>query len=475
MPYSFAPRLKPIAAVCICLAAFQSLAVHAQQTPPRPLAPVVDNLRGPTAGYIVTLNVERLLTPRNETVRDDRFALRPREWGYLNPRVVGDVQRYERKYGFQVRHVYSSALVGFSAQLTEGQVRALSSEASVFTVEADSTVQTTQLALPNLGGLLRPRPAPGPAPLPPLRPVDSPDTTAPGGMQTVPYGITATGADKSWAKAGIGRTVVTGPVLYIIDTGVNVHPDLSVVSSINFAGGPDNDCNGHGTHVAGTAAARDNNGFVVGVAPGAPIVAVKVLDCNGSGQASNVLKGVDWVGASAAKPNAVANMSLGGTANTALDTAVRNAAREGVLFAIAAGNSSANACNSSPSRVGGVNNTTNLGVLVVAATDAQDREASFSNSGNCVDIWAPGVEVQSTSSTGGTTFMSGTSMSSPHVAGAAALKIGLSLSRNQPAPTASTLGLELKSTAKATGQVGRSFLLGSGGARPVMLLNAAIN
>lgn len=474
MPVLFSVCFRAIAAACLGLAALHSVPAHSQTSPPRPLAPLVDNLRGPTASYIVTLNVERLLTSRTETVRDDRFALRPREWGYLNPRVVGDVQRYERKYGFQAQHVYSNALVGFSAQLTEGQVRALSSEMSVFTVEPDSAMQTTQLAVPNLGGLLRPRPAPAPAPLPPLTPVDSPDTTAPGGVQTIPYGIAATGADRSWALAGNNSGTVTGPVLYIIDTGVNVHPDLNVVNSINFAGGPDNDCNGHGTHVAGTAAARDNNAFVVGVAPGAPIVAVKVLDCNGSGQTSNVLKGVDWVGANAAKPNAVANMSLGGSASTALDTAVRNAARE-IVFAIAAGNSSANACNASPSRIGGVNNTTNLGVLVVAATDAQGREASFSNSGSCVDIWAPGVEVQSTSNTGGTVFMSGTSMSSPHVAGAAALAIGLAIRYSRPAPAASSLRNQFTSTATPTGQVGRSFLLGSGSARPVMLLNAAIN
>lgn len=258
-------------------------------------------------------------------------------------------------------------------------------------------------------------------------------------------------------------------MLYLIDTGVSSHPDLNVQSRINFAGGLDNDCNGHGTHVAGIAAARDNSTHVVGVAPGAPIVAVKVLDCNGSGQTSNVIKGVDWVTANATVPNAVANMSLGGGTSTAMDDAVRNSAATGILYAIAAGNNSGNACGYSPSRIGG----STPGVLVVAATDEQGREASFSNSGNCVDIWAPGVDVLSTSFTGGTAVLSGTSMSSPHVAGAAALAIGLARRNVQAVPSGVELRSRLINTATPTGQTGKSFLLG-GAARPVQLLNARI-
>ena len=261
----------------------------------------------------------------------------------------------------------------------------------------------------------------------------------------------------------------SSPVVYVIDTGASNHPDLNVLTRINFAGGTDNDCNGHGTHVAGTAAARDNSIDVVGVAPGARVVAVKVLDCNGSGQTSSVIKGVDWVTANAVVPNSVANMSLGGSANTQMDNAVRNSATRGIFYALAAGNNGANACSYSPSRLGG--STAN--VVVVAATDEAGREASFSNTGTCVDIWAPGVGVRSTNFRGGTSTLSGTSMASPHVAGAAALAIGLALRNNQPVPSATELQSRFLSSAKPTGATGKSVLLGSA-PRQVQLLDAEI-
>ena len=125
-----------------------------------------------------------------------------------------------------------------------------------------------------------------------------------------------------------------------IDTGIDpAHSDLNVLRNVNFAGGKNTDCNGHGTHVAGTVAARDNTSAVVGVAPGAPLTGVKVLGCSGSGSWSGVIKGIDWVSANAAKP-AVANMSLGGGANKAVDDAVTRSAASGVFYALAAGNSS---------------------------------------------------------------------------------------------------------------------------------------
>jgi subtilisin family serine protease len=190
-----------------------------------------------------------------------------------------------------------------------------------------------------------------------------------------------------------------------------------VVNHVNFAGGKNADCNGHGTHVAGTIAARDNTVDVVGVAPGAPLTGVKVLGCNGSGSTSGVIKGIDWVTANAQAP-AVANMSLGGGASQSLDDAVRNSAAAGVFYAIAAGNDGANACNSSPARAGA---GTNNGIMTVAATDSNDIEASWSNYGSCVDIWGPGVSILSTRRGGGTTTMSGTSMATPHGTGSAAL------------------------------------------------------
>jgi aqualysin 1 len=154
---------------------------------------------------------------------------------------------------------------------------------------------------------------------------------------------------------------------------------------------------------------------VVGVAPGAPLTGVKVLGCNGSGSWSGVIKGIDWVTANARKP-AVANMSLGGGANQAVDDAVRSSATSGVFYSLAAGNEGVNACTSSPARAG-----TAAGVMTTAATDSSEREASWSNYGTCVDIWSPGVNILSTRRGGGTTTMSGTSMASPHSAGGGAL------------------------------------------------------
>jgi aqualysin 1 len=236
--------------------------------------------------------------------------------------------------------------------------------------------------------------------------------------QTIPYGIDLVDADRSSTLAGNGSGSVVNTNVYVIDTGVDgSHPDLSVVESVNFAkgGGRSGDCNGHGTHVAGTIAAKDDTQGVVGVAPGAPIHAVKVLNCQGSGQWSWIISGINWVTANHGN-NAVANMSLGGGANQAVDDAVRNSAAGGVFYSLSAGNSSTDACTQSPARAG----TTN-GIVTVAAIDSASREASFSNYGPCVDIWAPGVSVLSTWTGGGYNTISGTSMASPHVTGGGAL------------------------------------------------------
>jgi len=172
--------------------------------------------------------------------------------------------------------------------------------------------------------------------------------------------------------------------------------------------------------VAGTVAAKDNTSAVVGVAPGAPLTGLKVLGCDGSGTLSRILKGIDWVTANAKKP-AVANMSLGGGKSQAVNDAVTKSADSGIFYALAAGNDGADACNNSPASAG-----THDGVMTVAATDKDEKEASFSNYGSCVDIWAPGVSILSTKRGGGTTTMSGTSMASPHGAGGG----GLYLSKN---------------------------------------------
>jgi serine protease len=203
--------------------------------------------------------------------------------------------------------------------------------------------------------------------------------------------------------------------VYVIDTGIrSTHTDFGGrVSPIGFTaindGGGTNDCNGHGTHVAATV-----GGDTYGVAKGVTLHAVRVLGCNGSGSTSGVIAGIEWVTANHLKP-AVANMSLGGGASTALDDAVRNSIAAGVTYAIAAGNSNADACGSSPARVSQA--------LTVGSSTSSDARSSFSNFGSCVDVFAPGSSITSAWYTSDTAIntISGTSMASPHVAGAAAL------------------------------------------------------
>ena len=310
---------------------------------------------------------------------DARAAADPSAWGYLNRGVAGAVQALERRDGFQAEHVFSNALRGFSARLTARQIADLENDPNVAYIEPDGEMHAI--------------------------------------AQTLPWGIGKIDADTSSTLAGNGSGAVSNVNVYIIDTGIGTHQDLNKVAHVNFAGGKSDDCHGHGTHVAGTSSARDNTVDVVGVAPGGRLTGVKVLSCSGSGSTSGVIKGVDWVTANAVEP-AVANMSLGGSVSQALDDAVVRSANSGVFYALAAGNSGANACNSSPARAGaGTNNC----IMTVAATDSGDRESSWSNYGACVDIWAPGVSILSTRRGGGTTTMSGTSMASPHVAGAGAL------------------------------------------------------
>lgn len=207
-----------------------------------------------------------------------------------------------------------------------------------------------------------------------------------------------------------------GVKVYVIDTGIrSTHTQfggrvVSGYTAINDGRGT-SDCNGHGTHVAGTV-----GGSTYGVAKAAGLVAVRVLNCNGSGTTSGVIAGVDWVtGNHLAGQPAAANMSLGGSASTSLDTAVNNSIADGVTYAIAAGNSNANACNYSPARV--------AAAVTVGSTTSSDARSSFSNYGTCLDLFAPGSSITSawhTSDTA-TNTISGTSMAAPHVAGAAAL------------------------------------------------------
>ena len=323
-----------------------------------------------------------------------------------NPGRAADAMA--RRHNLAVGFVYSQALEGFSARIPQARIDDVRTDDRVKFVERDQTMRAVE--------------------------------------QTLPWGIEKIGANTSSTLAGNGSEADTESVskvnAYVIDTGIYNHTDLNLARHVNFAGGKNTDCNGHGTHVAGTVAARDNTSDVVGVAPGAPLTGVKVLGCNGSGSTSGVIKGVDWVTANATKP-AVANMSLGGGTSNALDDAVRRSAASDVFYALAAGNAGINACNSSPARAGA---GTNNGIATVAATNSDDREASWSNYGPCVDVWAPGVSILSTRKGGGTTTMSGTSMASPHVAGGGALYLAKNTSAS---PAAVEQALEQAATAAA--------------------------
>ncbi|TGE29129.1 S8 family serine peptidase [Hymenobacter metallicola] len=282
-------------------------------------------------------------------------------------------------------HAYGHALKGFSAALTAAEANDLRTDARVAYVEQDRIIS---LGKPG-GGSGTAQPA-----------------------QVTPYGITRVGS-----ADGTGRTA------WVIDTGIDLtHPDLNVdagrsksflTSGANYAS--PNDGNGHGTHVAGTIAAKNNTIGVVGVAANATVVAVRVLDSRGSGSNSGVIAGVDYVGANG-KAGDVANMSLGGGVSQALDDAVLRASAGGVLFALAAGNETDDANNHSPARVNGAN------IYTISAMNNTDSWASFSNFGTPVDYCMPGVSIQSTWLSGGYNTISGTSMATPHMAGVLLLK-----------------------------------------------------
>ncbi len=310
-----------------------------------------------------------------------------------------------RRQNLDVGFVYSSALEGFSAEIPDDAVAAVRANPHVAYVERDGPVHAV--------------------------------------AQTLPWGINRIDADLSSTRAGNGSGAVSNVNAYIIDSGIYRHTDLNVVEHHNFTGdGKNNDCNGHGTLVAGSVAAKDNATAVVGVAPGAPLTGVKVLGCDGGGSASSVIAGIDWVTANANEP-AVANISISGGANQAVDDAVQRSAASGVFYSVAAGNDSEGACKHSPARAGA---GTNNGIATVGATNTSDGATSSSNYGACVDIWAPGANILSTRLGGGTTTKSGTSMAAPHVGGGGALYLS---SNTSASPT--TVEGKLKQAATTTG------------------------
>ena len=308
--------------------------------------------------------------------------------------------------GADVHFVYSSALQGFAATLSNEAVQTLRQDTDVAWIEQDQIVSIANT---------QPNP--------------------PWGLDRIDQRVLP--LDNSYTSVWNGANVH----VYILDTGIrSTHTEFSgrIGTGYDFIDNdatPD-DCQGHGTHVAGTI-----GGTTYGVAKGATLHGVRVLNCSGSGSWSGVIAGIDWVTANHVKP-AVANMSLGGGASDAVDLALRNSVAAGVVHVVAAGNSNVDACSSSPAR--------EAQAITVGATDSSDTRAWFSNYGSCLDIFAPGDNVLSAWHTGdsATNSLSGTSMASPHTAGVAALFV-------QSSPSASPAAVaDLLNAAATIGRVG---------------------
>lgn len=298
--------------------------------------------------------------------------------------VQSEAHRAVQAQGGQVTHVYSSTVRGFAARMPAPAVAQMRAKnPSIAYCEQDQIMAIPQFRI----------------------------EARPGGGGTQPA------QEKPWGIARVnGGGAGTFGTAWIIDTGIEyTHPDLNVdtTRSRSFLGGTTTpvDQNGHGTHVSGTIAALDNGIGVIGVAPGAQVVAVRVLDRRGSGSNSGVIAGVDYVAANG-QPGDVANMSLGGGVSQALDDAVVAASAGGVKFALAAGNESSDANNHSPARANGPN------IYTVSAFANGNTWATFSNFGNPpIDYAEPGVSIKSTWLAGGYNTISGTSMATPHLAG----------------------------------------------------------
>lgn len=323
-----------------------------------------------------------------------------------------------RANGLGLQHVYNYALHGFAATIPDTRLDAVKNDARVEVVVQDRYVSIDHCTPGHPQHCETPTPPPG------------------GGTQTIPTGILRISGILSSTVSGNGSGSVNVDVA-VIDTGIDLtHPDLNVVGGVNCSTGSSyKDGHGHGSHVAGTIGALDNDFGVVGVAPGARLWAVRVLNNAGSGSWSSIICGVDWVTANASTIE-VANMSLGGTGTEAgcndngMQEAICNSVAAGVTYVVAAGNESDDAANHVPaaydqvitvSALADFNGEPGGGAASTCRSDVDDTFANFSNFGSDVDIIAPGVCIESTWKGGGYNTISGTSMASPHVAGAAAL------------------------------------------------------
>ncbi|NOI59255.1 S8 family peptidase [Vibrio coralliilyticus] len=287
------------------------------------------------------------------------------------------------QHAFKIDKVYDRSLSGFVATLSAEQLKALRADQQVDFIEQDQIIS-----------------------LDPVVSANATQTNPVWGLDRIDQRDLPLSNSYTYNYDGSGVTA------YVIDTGVtNTHVEFGgrARSGYDFVDNDSDatDCNGHGTHVAGTI-----GGSQYGVAKNVNIVGVRVLSCSGSGTTSGVIGGVDWVAANASGPS-VANMSLGGGVSTALDQAVASAVQSGISFMLAAGNSNADACNSSPAR--------ESSGVTVGSTTSSDSRSSFSNWGSCVDVFAPGSDIKSAWYDGGYRTISGTSMATPHVAGVAAL------------------------------------------------------